>query len=638
MPGEINDIKRAFVNAVNPQIWVEAFSDPAVVISGKGVGLFANKAADILLVDPVGVSSNDWKITTDVSLESIISSGFNECNAQCGDNRYIVRIKNLDDNGEFYLVSFQPVLEPAPAEIDPNKKLKKAVEIRTRLLKIAEEKYKKFYEESRMGIVQLDPNFDWISANPAFLDIVGVEKNTLPDDKFEDIVSFADRSEFLEAMSSWLRGEKKDFRSKLIRSDGAFRHAAIWAQTMDLGESSTGLQLCVMDITESEVARIAAESEKKQALESLESILRSMFEAMIVVDSNGRISQVNKAMIDLLGWMDEELIGKPVGVIIAGQGLDIAERTRDFMMMVRKSIGREVEAAWRAADGAIIPVGFTASIMRDTKGKLTGILGIGRDQRENRLRKQLEDTNKKLEAAFEELKSLDNAKDELVSMVGHELRTPLTSIRGFAELLCMPGISEEKRGSYANIVVSEIDRLARMLTDILDLEKIKAGKLHFNMEQSFIDKILADCADRAKFVAEKKNIRIKTAFETAQPLVFDVDRITQVVDNLLSNAIKFSFEKDEINLRLTDHKHFVKVAVQDYGVGVPVESKNAVFEKFEQTPEGRKRRSGTGLGMPIAKSIIENGHRGSMWFESEGKDKGATFYFTIPKISHPTKE
>jgi len=636
LSGELSEKNNAPSAGLGPQEWLDAIPQPALLIEG-GVAVIANDSALNLLGDPIGKQPSEWNPAFDATDYGANSGKGLENKTTIDGKEFIVRISPLGASPELQLWIFQPADEPVETASERERRLEKAVEIRTRMLKLAEDKYRHLFEKSSFGIVQLDPNGDWITTNPMFLEITGRAEDELPGLKFENLVHPKDKKSFKKKLKEWLAGGGKElYRCRIVRPGGASRHIVIWTQRLENEGLTVGLQLSMVDVTEETRQRLAAEAEKDHIRESLENIMRSMLEALVVVEPNGRIAQVNEAALKMLGWEEEELMGKPVGMLFAKGAENIAEETKKFAKLLKASIAKEVEVAWRRRDGSIVPVSFSASIMRDAKGKLAGIVAVARDQSENRLRRKFEEANKELEQALKELKVVDAAKDDLISMVGHELRGPLAGIRGFAEFLLEKTIGENERVGFAEKIVKEVDRLTRMVNDILDLAKMELGKMRYYMEPALMNDIAADCIERAQPVAGARDISFTTSFEECPPLVMDVDRLCQVIDNLLSNAIKFSPEGDEIEIVVSDHKHFVKVTVRDHGVGIPDNEKDAVFDKFEQTPDGRRAMVGTGLGMPISRSIIEDGHRGRIWFNSEGEGKGTTFFFTIPKNLKPT--
>jgi len=194
----------------------------------------------------------------------------------------------------------------------------------------------------------------------------------------------------------------------------------------------------------------------------------------------------------------------------------------------------------------------------------------------------------------------------------------------------------EERKSYLGTIYSEGERLSRLINDVLDLTKMESGKLEYFYEEGQINDTLKSTMKTFIPPAAKKNITLKENFPDNLPLIrFDSDRIIQVVTNFLSNAIKFTPEGGTITVHssLIDSekasKRLVQVCVEDTGIGIAPEDMSKVFSKFEQIENIEHHSVGTGLGMPICQLIIEEGHGGKIWLESE-INAGTKALFTLP--------
>ncbi len=247
--------------------------------------------------------------------------------------------------------------------------------------------------------------------------------------------------------------------------------------------------------------------------------------------------------------------------------------------------------------------------------------------------RQLEATSRELRAANERLKDLDRLKDEFVSMVSHELRTPLTSIRSFSEILFdNPKIDEAQKREFLEIVISESERLTRLINDILDLAKMEADQLDWYMAETdaraVIDQALA--ATRS-LLQRDRPIALESALPADLPRVHaDPDRLTQVIVNLLSNAVKFCDpERGRVAIAARVDDGVLRIEVSDNGPGVAAADHERIFEKFQQAGNTlTDKPKGTGLGLPICRQIIEH-FGGRIWIESTPGD-GARFCFTVP--------
>ena len=248
----------------------------------------------------------------------------------------------------------------------------------------------------------------------------------------------------------------------------------------------------------------------------------------------------------------------------------------------------------------------------------------------------LQQATEELRAANEQLKSLDRLKDDFMSSVTHELRTPLTSIRAVAEMMRDdPEMPDDRRQEFLDIMVRESERLSRLVGQVLDLARIEAGHAEWHNSDVDMAAIVEQAvASMAEPYAEK-NARIEITGER-QPgeIRADADRLIQVLLNLLSNALKhLPGEGGKARVHIVDSRQGVTVSVIDNGPGISETEQAAVFDKFRQVGDPRRRQGGTGLGLPISRQIIEH-FGGRMWVEST-PGAGAEFSFFLPRQSAP---
>jgi Na+/proline symporter/nitrogen-specific signal transduction histidine kinase len=231
----------------------------------------------------------------------------------------------------------------------------------------------------------------------------------------------------------------------------------------------------------------------------------------------------------------------------------------------------------------------------------------------------------------ERLQALDRLKDDFMSSVTHELRTPLASIRALAELMRdEPGMEPAQRQQFLGIVVSESERLTRLVNQVLDMAKIESGHAEWHASDVDLGALVDQAAASTAELLRERGARIEVHKpEQVRALRADADRLLQVLLNLLSNAAKFvPAGAGVVRVRLTQSDAGLRVEVQDNGPGVPPEQQQLVFEKFRQGGDGRSRPQGTGLGLPISRRIVEH-FGGRLWLKSE-PGQGATFGFDLP--------
>ena len=238
----------------------------------------------------------------------------------------------------------------------------------------------------------------------------------------------------------------------------------------------------------------------------------------------------------------------------------------------------------------------------------------------------------RLANACEQLQRVNASRDDFISLLGHELRTPLASIISLCEFLVPGDCKEDARAEFAAAIHAEALRMHRLVNDVLDLAKMEAGKLCCRFTKSDLNDLVELCITSVKSTALKRRITIRfVKDEHLAMFPFAPDRLQQVILNMLSNAIKFSEDGGEIIVVSRDDGESAFLSVQDFGEGIAARDIPKVFNKFEQIRPRDHQENGTGFGMPLAKNIIEAGHGGTMWLASEGRGKGATFFFTLPK-------
>ena len=249
------------------------------------------------------------------------------------------------------------------------------------------------------------------------------------------------------------------------------------------------------------------------------------------------------------------------------------------------------------------------------------------------------------------LAKLERLKSEFISIVSHELRTPLTSIKNSLDILMSGRCGEitESAEKFLSMAMRNVQRLSGIINDLLDLSKIEAGKMDFNFAPTNINTVIDYVKSALSEVAKSKGLTIITDQQTSLPdITADAQRLEQVLTNLVSNAIKFTPENKTItissklvnskNIHINDYfkdsiklseGDYVLVCVKDEGIGIAEKDLLHAFDKFAQIENSLSRKAGgTGLGLPIAKQLLE-AHHGAIWCDSE-LNKGSEFYFAIP--------
>src|SRR5712691_3122634 len=233
-------------------------------------------------------------------------------------------------------------------------------------------------------------------------------------------------------------------------------------------------------------------------------------------------------------------------------------------------------------------------------------------------------------AAVAELERLNRAKSDFVSIVSHEFRTPLTGIQGFSEMMASEDLTPEEMREYAGDINKDAHRLNRMITEMLDLDKMESGRMQLHRESLDLNAIVSDAVDRVRPNAAQHPVSLRL-----DPLVGEMsgdrDKLTQVIANLLNNAVKYSPNGGEIVVSTRLEGNTSHVVVRDHGMGIPKEALEAIFERYGRVESPATRHiQGTGLGLPIVRQIVQL-HGGTVWAEST-VGAGSVFHVILPRF------
>ncbi|MCX9012706.1 MAG: ATP-binding protein [Candidatus Methanoperedens sp.] len=356
----------------------------------------------------------------------------------------------------------------------------------------------------------------------------------------------------------------------------------------------------------------------------LDNIIKSMADMLIVLDADKTIKMVNQPVLDILGFKNNELIGKHFGVIAAEEELLKIARSDD---PDKTGLSKNVEITCTTKDGRKVPVSFSESFIFDNTGRIQGIVCLAKDITE---RKRAEE---ELIRANIELKKADELKTKFLSVVSHELRTPLTPINAQLQMILAGyfGDVTEKQKTSLEMILRNTTRLDRLIVDVLDISKLEAGVMKFNMAAANLNEVVENAVETMRTQAQDKNLKLTFNENKVPGVIIDKDRITQVIINLINNAIKFTDTGGLIKVELSGNTDHAIVKVKDNGIGIKKEDLERLFTPFQQVDSNQTRKyEGTGLGLAICKRIVTY-HGGKIWIESEF-GKGSTFQFTIPYI------
>jgi len=347
---------------------------------------------------------------------------------------------------------------------------------------------------------------------------------------------------------------------------------------------------------------------------------------VVITDKEGNITYVNPKFVQLTGYEYYEVTGKNPRILKSG------EQPPEFYKNLWDTIlaGGQWQGEFhnKRKDGSFYWESASISAVKDAKGVITNFIAVKEDVTERK--KILEELKRK----NSELEKLDQLKSDFVSIVSHELRTPLSITKEGISLILdgVTGRINPKQQKVLATSMNNIDRLARIINNLLDISKIESGKAELKKKNVDFKALIKNVFSAFENKAGEKGLELRFSLSQGQReavLCIDEDKIIQVFTNLLSNSIKFT-EQGHIDVSLINRENEIEFVVSDTGVGISAEALPKVFDKFMQF--GRTAGSGekgTGLGLSIAKGLVEL-HGGRIWAESE-LGKGTKFIFTLPK-------
>lgn len=348
-------------------------------------------------------------------------------------------------------------------------------------------------------------------------------------------------------------------------------------------------------------------------------IINQSVDAIISADSEMNITIWNPAAEKIFGFRAEEMLGRSLLKIVPKRfheakkkGFGVFAKTGQGQV-----IGKTLELWGLRKDGQEIQIELSVS-SREENGVFVPT-GIVRD---------ITDRKK----AEQEIQKAMTMKEEFTSMVSHELRTPLTAIKEGISLVLeeIVGAINPQQKTLLGTANKSVDRLARLINDVLDLQKLAGGLMTFYIKENSLNEIIMEIYESMLPVASEKGLELRLQLdEGLPPIKFDKDKIIQVIINLVNNALKFT-EKGNIIITTRQQDNQALVTVSDTGLGIKKDDLPKLFLSFQQVGGEKSRKAGgTGLGLAICKKIVTQ-HGGSIWVESK-VGQGSVFYFTLPK-------
>ena len=343
------------------------------------------------------------------------------------------------------------------------------------------------------------------------------------------------------------------------------------------------------------------------------SAVYSSQDAIIGKDLNGKIMTWNFGAEKIYGYKEDEIIGKSINILFSKEWQE--KNTLLLSSLYKGKTIENFEMKHLNKSGDAIDVSVTISSIQDSDGSMIGVSMISRD--------------------ISIVKKLEKSKMEFISIASHQLRTPLTGIKWFSELLLhnKTEVLSKTTREYVQQISDSNQRMINLVNDLLEVSHLDdKGKYQLEKSKQDFSALLKDVVEQQKILAHVNKIVIRLDSNCLKKILMNVDvmKMSQVLQNILNNAIKFSHPKGVISISCGKKNAQLLCSVKDHGMGIPSHQQSRIFEKFFRADNSVNAGSGTGLGLYIAKNIIEE-HGGKIWFESE-ENKGTTIYFSLPVI------
>lgn len=342
--------------------------------------------------------------------------------------------------------------------------------------------------------------------------------------------------------------------------------------------------------------------------QQLKTITDNATSCLFMIDKQGRTTFMNPAAKNVTGYSWEEIKDKVLYSLVKHNHPDgIAACRLVFSLRDKKQV-KDQEDMFVRKDGTVFPISFSIAPLHQD-GKPQGAV------------LEFQDITKR--------KELERQKDDFIGVASHELKTPVTSMKTYTQVLKR---KFEKQGNFSAAaslakIDNQINKLSVLIADLLDVTRTQSGNLNLRPEKFDVDGLIREVVENMQLTTQKHTISIKG--KAAVQIFADRDRTSQVLINFLSNAIKYSPNGDSIIVHVKADKKEIVVGVQDFGIGIPSDKIDRIFERFMRVSGPYMETfSGLGLGLYISSDIIKR-QKGRIWVKSR-KNHGSTFYFSLP--------
>jgi PAS domain S-box-containing protein len=362
----------------------------------------------------------------------------------------------------------------------------------------------------------------------------------------------------------------------------------------------------------------------------LAAIVAGSDDAIVSKTLDGHIRSWNAAATRIFGYHADEVIGKPITIIIPPH---LHEEERRILEMVRSGERIEHFDTIRVTkDGRLIPISLTVSPVRNSSGAIVGASKVARDISERKFAEQaLHQSEQRLRASEEALRDADRRKDEFLALLAHELRNPLAPIRYALAANRKEGRSPEQQRRAEEVIERQVAHMSRLLDDLLDVSRVTRGTLELKKTPTELTLVIGGAIETSRPIMDAKHHTLSLDLpKQAVRLEADPVRLAQVFSNLLINAAKYTDPGGHIELRAAQQAGEVIVAIRDNGMGISPDMMPRLFTLFSQAPSALGRaEGGLGVGLSLVRGLVSL-HGGSVTAQSDGPGRGSEFVVRIP--------
>lgn len=503
-------------------------------------------------------------------------------------------------------------------------------------LKTADQTYRVFIEKMNEGAVTLNRGGMILYSNSRFAAMMDLPLEKVIGLTFETFVPELSAEKFKEVINN---GWEEDCKGEilLINKKGLLLPCLLSCTTLDLDEGLS-LSLILTDLTTQKEAEwelkikndelTAAHAETEKLNNQLEDTVRERTKDLLISREhfkllannipqmawtnlpNGEIDFYNQQWYHYTGLRFGDTAGWGWQRVVHPDDLQSTLKKYEYSLKTGQAF--EVENRYRCWDGVYRWHLNRAVPLKDDQGEIIFWVGTATD---------IEDQKKEMER-----------KDEFIGVASHELKTPLTSLKGYIQLI--GAYKKEPVPTVVNQYVGKasvaLNKLQRLVDDLLDVSKIHAGRLEYALAEVDLTEVLATAVENSRHIYPSYQFDNQTNEQIHLNVICNAERLEQVIMNFINNAVKYSQINKEIIVKAEVRKKLVRVSVTDFGIGLSPEQKEKIFERFYRVEDQKFMTSGLGMGLYISTEIINN-HKGKIGVESE-LGKGSTFYFELPLL------